>query len=175
MWTIFAVLLGTGGLLSQVSGGGALFTLSLPASRARLHFVRSATGVAELAVLAVVPSLVIPLLSPGIGERYGVGDTFVHSLCLFIAGSVFFSLASLLSTVFNDVWRPLLIALAAAFLLALAESAVHGAAAYGLFGVMSGERYFRGGGLPWTGLLLSVLLSGAMLYGAARNLARRDF
>jgi hypothetical protein len=30
MWTIFAVLLGTGGLLSQVSGGGALFTLSLP-------------------------------------------------------------------------------------------------------------------------------------------------
>src|SRR5438876_4798458 len=27
MWAIFAVLLGTGGLLSQSSGGGALFTL----------------------------------------------------------------------------------------------------------------------------------------------------
>src|SRR5712692_8789311 len=36
LWTIFAVLLGTGGLLSQVSGGGALFTLSLPVSRTRL-------------------------------------------------------------------------------------------------------------------------------------------
>jgi hypothetical protein len=33
MWTLFAVLLGTGGLLSQASGGGALFTLSLPATR----------------------------------------------------------------------------------------------------------------------------------------------
>ena len=30
MWALFAVLLGTGGLLSQASGGGALFTLSLP-------------------------------------------------------------------------------------------------------------------------------------------------
>src|SRR5262245_21086072 len=34
-WTLFAVLLGSGGLLSQASGGAALFTLSLPASRMR--------------------------------------------------------------------------------------------------------------------------------------------
>src|SRR5229473_1193627 len=33
MWGLFAVLLGTGGLLSPASGGGTLFTLSLPASR----------------------------------------------------------------------------------------------------------------------------------------------
>src|SRR5216684_7806355 len=32
MWTLFAVLLGTGGLLSQTSGGATLFTLSMPAS-----------------------------------------------------------------------------------------------------------------------------------------------
>ena len=40
---------------------------------------------------------------------------------------------------------------------------------------MSGERYFRGGGLPWPGLFVSVALSAAMLYGAVVNLARRDF
>ena len=57
MWTLFAVLLGTGGLLSQASGGGALFTLSLPVSRNRLLGVRAATGLAELLVLALVPSL----------------------------------------------------------------------------------------------------------------------
>ena len=33
---LFAVLLGTGGLLAQTSGGGGLFTLSLPISRSRL-------------------------------------------------------------------------------------------------------------------------------------------
>ena len=44
------MLLGTGGLLSQAIGGGALFTLSLPVSRERLLGVRAATGLAELAV-----------------------------------------------------------------------------------------------------------------------------
>src|SRR5258708_21915030 len=87
MCTIFAVLLGTGGLLSQVAGGGALFTLSLPASRARLVAVRAATGLAELLALSVVPSLLIPLLSPAIGQFYGIGDALVQSACLFLAGS----------------------------------------------------------------------------------------
>src|SRR6266545_2479379 len=32
MWSLFAVLLGSGGMLSQASGGGTLFTLSLPAT-----------------------------------------------------------------------------------------------------------------------------------------------
>jgi hypothetical protein len=40
---------------------------------------------------------------------------------------------------------------------------------------MSAESYFRGGGLPWLGLLAGVLVSAAMLYGAAANISRRDF
>ena len=175
MWTIFAVLLGTGGLLSQVSGGGALFTLSLPVSRTRLLTVRAATGLAELLALVLVPSLLIPLLSPAIGRSYGLGDALVHAACMFIAGSVFFSLASLLSTVFGDVWRPLMIALCLAALLALAETVVDGLSRYSLLGVMSGERYFRGGGLPWPGLFVGAAASALMLYCAALNLARRDF
>src|SRR5262245_38655465 len=111
MWTLFAVLLGTGGLLAQASGGAALFTLSLPVSRNQLVQVRALTGLAELFVLAVVPSLLLPLLSPAVGQSYGVGDTLVHSICLFVAGGVFFSLAVLLSTVFSDIWRPFLIVL----------------------------------------------------------------
>jgi hypothetical protein len=46
---------------------------------------------------------------------------------------------------------------------------------YSLFGVMSAEVYFRGGGLPWLGLLASAALSVAMLYAASRNIARQDF
>src|SRR5207249_9746555 len=42
--TLFAVLLGSGGLFSQRS---ALFTLSLPASRRRLLGVRATAGLAE--------------------------------------------------------------------------------------------------------------------------------
>ena len=175
LWTLFAVLLGTGGLLSQASGGGALFTLSLPVSRNRLLGVRAATGLAELLVLAFVPPLLLPLLSPAVGQTYGIGDALVHGACLFIAGAVFFSLAFLLSTVFSDVWRPVLIVCGVAAVLALCEPFFGDLSRYSLFGVMSGEIYFRGGGLPWLGLLASAAVSAAMLFAATRNIARQDF
>src|SRR5262245_60860860 len=62
LWTFFAVLIGSGGLLSQGSSSAALFTLSLPVSRARLIAVRAGTGLVELLALAIAPSLLIPLL-----------------------------------------------------------------------------------------------------------------
>lgn len=175
MWALFAVLLGTGGLLSQASGGGALFTLSLPATRNRVLGVRAATGLAELLVLAFVPSLLLPVLSPAIGQTYGIQDALVHSACLFFAGAVFFSLAFLMSTVFRDVWRPLLIVVCVATVLALCRLVFRGLSRYSLFRVMSGEVYFRGDGLPWLGLLASAAVSVAMLYAATRNIARQDF
>jgi ABC-type transport system involved in multi-copper enzyme maturation permease subunit len=162
-------------MLSESSGRGVLFTLSLPASRNRLFGVRAAAGLAELLVLAFVPSLLIPLLSPAVGETYGVGNALIHSACLFIAGAVFFSLAFLFSTMFDDLWRPLLLALAAAGALWLFELALRDLAPYSIFRVMSAEVYFRTGQLPWLGLLACAIASAAMLYGAAINMAHQDF
>src|SRR5713226_3958992 len=143
MWALFAALLGSGGLLSQASGGGALFTLSLPATRNRLLGVRAATGLAELLGLALVPTLLLPVLSPAVGETYGLGDALAHGACLFIGAAVVFSLAFLLSTVFSDVWRPALIALCAVAVLGLCEPFFPELARYSLFGIMAGEVYFR--------------------------------
>ena len=126
-------------------------------------------------ILCVVPQLVIPMVSPAVGQAYAVGDGLVHALCAFVAAGVFFSLAFLLSTVFSDVWRPLLIALGIALALACLELFVDGASRYGVFEVMSAESYFRTGSLPWIGLLLSAAASAALLYAAASNIARRDF
>jgi ABC-2 type transport system permease protein len=173
--TLFAVLLGTGGLLSQAPRGGAMFTLSLPVSRNRVLAVRAATGLAELLALAFVPVLLFPMLSPAVGETYGIGDALVHGACLFIAGAVVFSLAFLLSTVFTDVWRPALIAGCTAAVLGICEPFFPDLARYSLFATMDGEVYFRGGGLPWLGLLASTAASVAMLYTATRNIARQDF
>jgi len=173
--TLFAVLLGSGGLLSRASGGGALYMLSLPTSRNQLAGVRAATGLAEFLILVVVPSLILPLASPAIGQHYSVADALVHSGCLFVAGAAFFSLAFLLSTVFGDPWRPLLLACFVAVALAAGEATIQGPSQFGIFHVMSGEVYFRNGQLPWLGLLLSAALSIALLYGATRNLARQDF
>jgi hypothetical protein len=171
MGTLFAVLLGTGGLMS---GGAAVFTLSLPVSRRRLLGTRVAAGLAEWFVLAFVPALLIPLLSPAVGETYSVAAALVHGVCLCVAGTVFFSLAILLSTVFGDVWRPLLIALAIAVALGTVE-AFADLSRFGIYSVMSGGSYFRTGALPWAGLFVSAGVAAALLYGAAANIASRDF
>jgi len=172
MVTLFAAILGTAGVLSRSNGG--LFTLSLPVSRERLLGVRAATGLAELAALAFIPSILVPLLSPAIGEHYGVGGTLVHGFCLFAAAAVFFGLAFLLSTMFDDPWRPLMISVAIAIALALAAQLLR-TPLLGIFRVMSGEDYFRGAGVPWLGLFGSVVAAAALHYGAVRNFARRDF
>jgi hypothetical protein len=172
--TLFAVLLGTGGLVSP-SGGGALFTLSLPVSRERLVAVRAAAGLVEFFTIAVVSSLVFPMISPAVGQTYSVSGALVHALCWFSAGAVFYSLALLLSTVFSDIWRPLLLACTVAFALAMAELVFRDLAPYSLFRVMSAESYFRTGSLPWLGVAASAAISAGVLYGAARNFARRDF
>jgi ABC-2 type transport system permease protein len=173
MWTILAVLLGSGGLMAT-SSGDALFALSMPVSRARLAGVRAATALMELLVLALIPSLLIPLLSPAVGEHYGLGDTAVHSVSLFLGGSLFFSLAFLLSAVFDDFWRPMLIACAVALSQTLIGALI-GLPFSEMLRVMSAESYFRTGQVPWVGLGLAVTAGLLMLYAAAAIVERRDF
>ena len=60
-WTLFAVLIGAGGLATERAGGVALWTLSLPVTRLRLLSVRAAVGALELLALAVVPSGLRPM------------------------------------------------------------------------------------------------------------------
>jgi ABC-type transport system involved in multi-copper enzyme maturation permease subunit len=172
MGVFFAILLGCGGLLSETSKGSALFTLSLPVTRRRIFGARIGTGLAQWFAVAMIAPLAIPILAPSIGERFSVVDALAHGICIFVVGAVFFGLASFLSTLFGDLWRPLLIALGIACLLAVVAFAVPQLA---LFSVMNGERYFRTHTLPWAGLLSSAVLATALLYSAAETLERRDF
>jgi ABC-type transport system involved in multi-copper enzyme maturation permease subunit len=169
---LFAVLLGCGGLMTESRKGSALFTLSLPVTRRQLIGARFGTGLAQWFAVAMLPPLVIPLLAPAVGQQFSVIDSLAHGLCLFFVGALFFSLASFLSTLFGDIWRPLLIAVFIACVAALAQAV---APQFGLFKVMSGESYFRTGALPWMGFVTSAVLASALLYSAAETLERRDF
>src|SRR5262249_20119452 len=136
---------------------------------------RAATVLAELAVLAVVPALVVPLVSPAVGQSYSVVDALIHGSCMFLAGSTLFSAAFFLSTIFSDVWRPPIIVPCCAAFLSIVRQAVHWSSTASLLGVMTGESYFRGHGLPWLGLAGTVALSSLLLYSATWNIARQDF
>jgi ABC-type transport system involved in multi-copper enzyme maturation permease subunit len=172
MGVFFAILLGCGGLLSESSKGSALFTLSLPVTRKQLLGSRTGAGLAQLFAIAMVPPLAISLLAPSVGQRLPIVDALAHGLCIFIVGVVFFSLASFLSTLFADIWRPLLIGIGVACVVAFASLVVP---QLSIFSVMSGESYFKTGSLPWAGFLTSAVIATALLYSAAETLERRDF
>lgn len=169
---LFAVLLGCGGLLAEAKKGSALFTLSLPVTRKELLGARVGVGLAQCFAIAMVPPLAIPLLAPAIGQSFSVIDALAHGVCLFFVGALFFSLASFLSTMFGDIWRPLLIAVFIACIAAILQVV---APEFGVFRVMSGETYFRTGALPWAGLLTTAVLATALLYSAGESLERKDF
>ena len=170
---IFAAVLGSGGLLAK-SGGAALFTLSLPVSRGRLIGTRAAVGLAELLALSFVGSLGVALLAPTIGQSYSFIDVLAHGTCVFVVGSVFFSLAALLSNDYADAWRPVLIVCVIAACAGMLEY-IPAVSPYGMFRIMNGEAYYRHTGLPWIGLLLNAALAAALLRTAAVKLSHRDF
>lgn len=175
LMVLFAVLLGTGGLAAQRAGGVALFTLALPMARAQLVGAQAVTGLVQVAALAAVAALTIPLVAPVIGQRYGLVDAVVHATCLFAGGAVFLALASWLSTLFEERWKSVLLAVCVPMLLAVVERLTPDWPNLGFFRVMSAGAYFQGGGLPWVGLLVSLLVAGGLFYAAARQLEAIDF
>jgi len=169
-WMLFALIIGTGGLSPH---RGALFTLSMPVSRARLVGVRAGTGLGELFVLALVPSMFLPLVALIGNQHYAMGDAIVHALCVFFGGSAVFGLTVLFSTEFGDAWTPAILSGVVITVLGLMEF-VPPLEPYGLFHTMAAESYFRGDGLPWAGLAGSAVAAALLLYAAAHNLRRRD-
>ena len=169
---LFAALLGSGSVLST-SGRGLLFSLSLPVPRRRWLGARAALGVAQLFALAIVPSLVIPLLAPAVGESYSVTDALVHGTLLFVLGSVFFAVAMLASAIVDDFGRAIVLTAVVAFAVGYAELLLP--RRHGLFHGLTGGAYFYAGTVPWLEIVVGVALTGALIYGAAAHLARRDF
>ena len=174
-WTLFAVLLGTGGLATEASRGTALWTLSLPVTRRRLLGVRAGVGAAELLALAVVPTLLVWALSPLVGQRYPLKDALVYALLTFFGGMFFYGLTLLLSTIFGDQLKPILIGMAVSIAMGVVTMFSRRLAEYSVYNVMSGQRYFAEGVPPWAGLLACLALAASMFYVSLRVLERRDF
>lgn len=167
--TLMAALLGSGSPLVK-GGSGALFSLALPVPRGRWIGTRAGTAASELFVLALAPSLTFAALAPVVGEQFAATEALAYGLSAFAGASLFLGLAVFLSTLFSDVWRPLLLTCVGA--LAIGLILPHD---YGLFRAMGGESYFFEGAFAWPALLVSVAAAAGLVYAAAARTARRDF
>jgi hypothetical protein len=165
--TILAALLGSGSPLVK-GGSGGLFSLALPVSRGRWIGTRAGTALAELFVLALAPSLAFVVLAPVVGEQFAVTEALVYGLSAFLGATLFLGLAVFLSTLLNDVWRPLLLTCVGAVAIGVLTP-------YDLAPAMGGSSYFFSGTLAWPELLVSAAGAAGLVYAAAARIARRDF
>lgn len=90
---ILVIFMGTGGLLRERSLRTAAFTLSLPVSRLRLVAVPAIVGLAELAALALLPAILLPILSILVGQSYPLQEALQFSILWFGFGSTIFAVA----------------------------------------------------------------------------------
>jgi len=183
MWPMYAVAqgvtLGSASCPWMAGGHGAagLFTYSLPVSRRRVLLTQAALVAIEMVLIALVPSLMFPIVSYLTGADVDFGSAVIHALLLSLGGMVFISLTFLLTAVFNDQWKVLVIGISIAlglffpFIFRSPDEFPW----WNVYHVMSGETYFRYGEIPWPGLLASLAVSALMMFAAVRIYERRDF
>lgn len=184
LFMILTILLGVGGLAREREHRTVGFTLALPVSRWRLLATRTLVGLAEVVLLAALPAIVLPFLSPLIGQAYPPSQAWAFAILWATVGSLIFGMGLLASVLFaGEFTAPV--------------AALFGLVGYTLFAdVQPLERYLidihdvmSGIDMPYfteaTGMitgrlplitLLAVLLATAALVGiGARITNRQDF
>jgi ABC-type multidrug transport system permease subunit len=184
LFMVLTILLGLGGLTREREQRTAAFTLALPVSRGRLLVTRTLVGLGQVVLLATLPAIVLPLLSPLVGEAYASSQAWGFAILWAIVGSLIFSLSLLASVLFQGEFTP-----PAAAILGLAGysflAEVRPVERYltDIHDVMSGTEmpYFvertgvLTGPLPWASLYAVFLAAAALIVIGARITKRQDF
>jgi hypothetical protein len=184
MFFIFpAVVLAGAGIKTQAPfqrrkglHGSTHFTLSLPVSRMRLFTARVGIGLLEMAVCFAVGLFFsrIALARTFPELTFSITDTLAYGVTVLAVGSVFFSISTLLATMFDDVyqvWFSLIVIAVLAFLSRITPipaSLDIGRAAAGASPFMTHQ-------LPWTAIAFSLAVAAVLCTIAANIVVRRDY
>ena len=176
LWAGFAVLIGIGGLTQETPKGTAGFTLSLPVLRGHLASSQMAVPCFELTILALLPAIVIPLLSHFVGKSYSVVEAICRGLLMAGGGLVIFSFALLLSALSESISTATVI-----FLQSLVGPYEHDLKepllfrAVDLFRLISGPPDMQWRSFPWVGLLASGVVAMILGLVTIRVIENRDY
>src|SRR5262249_44603707 len=105
---IYIPLLAMGGLLREKGHGTSLLSLSLPVGRLQHLGIRATVGLLEVAVIAMAPAVIVPVLSPAVGESYPVSAAAHYTLLWVVYGTAAFAIAFLVSTILTNEYAALI-------------------------------------------------------------------
>lgn len=175
LWTMFSVMLGTGGLLKEKLLGTAPFLLSLPTGRRRLLAVRFTVSVLQASFLALAAYAIVPLSFPLVHQSYSLDLALRYASILAVSGVSFVVYGILISVVLEGSSWPGIIGATTAFLWLIWGQLVPAFSRYAPFPVLSGESYFRYGVVPWTGISISLGIATLMFAFALWIVKWQDF
>lgn len=110
-FVVFAIVLALGGLQRERAHQALLFTLALPVSRGAHLRSRAGVGLLQLAALAAIPALLVPLGSLLGGASYAWLDAARFALLWFSFGGTVFALSLLISVLVRTDYVALLLPL----------------------------------------------------------------
>jgi ABC-2 type transport system permease protein len=179
IWADFAVILGAASLMTACSwmpsqSAAGLFTFSLPVSRRKVLLSQAAVGFGEMFLIALIPSLFLPLVARFQGQWFSWSDALIYALLLTFSGTVFFFFSFLLTMILGNWLAAFVIAEAALIALFLPFLHFRTRPWWNILGVMAGESYFYHGQIPWLGLAVSLILSAVFMFAAILIYERRD-
>lgn len=176
IFSLLAIFLGLGGLLRERAHRTAVFTLALPVSRAQLLGAHAAVGLAEVAVLALLPAMLIPPLSSLVYHSYPMERALTFSLLWFACGTVIFALSFFLSVVLKGEYTAPIACFVVLALNARLSNwhSIH-PSRLNLMRTMGApsDISLQAGTFPWTDLSVMLLIALA-LFAAGARITRRQ-
>ena len=184
LFSIFAIVLGLGGLQRERAYNSAGFTLALPVTRSQLVTVRAVAGLAQVTALSLIPVVLVPPLSRIVNHAYPISQALGFSVLWITCGAAVFSAAFLASTLFSGEYTALTVTFVTYFF-STGLAAIPGLNRYPLHinHIMNGYDmpYFNAGtgmlvgSLPWTILIGIAIVGSAFIALAERITLTRDF
>lgn len=186
VWVASVLLLGLGGLVREGALGTAQFTLTLPFRRREWTQVRAALGVIEAAVLALIPVVVIPVVSRIVGHSYPMWEALKFSGLLFTAGTVFFFTGIFWASLLAGEFSAIAIGGVSVFLVFTAQDYLYRLIPSFTVPYFNMNAFLNGydvvnratgflDGWPWAGVLKSACASAVLFWISMEIVERRDF
>jgi ABC-2 type transport system permease protein len=184
LFMILVMLLGLGGLRRERDNRTVGFTLGLPVSRWRLLATRTLVGLVQVVLLATLPAIVLPALSPLIGQVYPSSQAWAFAILWATAGSLIFAMGLLASVLFSgEFMAPVAAILSLTAYSILADLQPLERYLTDIHDVMSGidMPYFVArtglltGPLPWKTLSGVLLAAATLIVTGVRITNRQDF
>jgi ABC-2 type transport system permease protein len=179
LWVLAALVITLGGLRREKATGAASFSLGLPVTRLRLFLIRAALACAEAFALGLLSALLIPIVSPFVGESYPVGQALAFGALMSAAGLVIVAIGLLLSEIFEGEFTAAAVGLCALTTIFLSYKA-QTLSGWNVFDVMSATSYvdrttrLLDGTAPWPDLTICLLVSCGLVFIAGVTIRIRD-